>query len=825
MHENYSISAWLIEAMRKSPLWEDNMRNDQSAVNKLIMAAKVSLLLLWSLLTGKIASYLKSSGKPHTTLFGCPQTESAAKAKRMIFNLPHPLDVVDEKSGIRLNIPAVEYYIPPTPDSPDDYNQQGPIRLHFRTQPMLVYPNGGKMGYFYDHNTVCAMIASCRDKLLREVSLYELLNPVTPFKSIQQTCHFFGVSPDPYKPYNQAVGMISESFTPTYDDDEYWENLKKKNPHISETVMIERQLRAILDHDPEVVFREVLSGVSEGFHRQVFTFNNEHGYPVMKVVKRLNYGIGCIFKDYIPFIQMRHNGKPQSRYETLPRPDVQILYNLDKIRKADIVVICPNLEIAGYFQSVNSRVDIAFTAFLCDDLEQVDFSPLKDKEVWLLVVNHSGLSLAEAYINSENLYDYLTDNGKQKELNAVQAEIKYATIPNNIKTTSEYMNFRRSHAKAEIVPGSIIEMTTQEEFVTALENAKREAARKVAASQDQQFWHPVEEGNTEIVSTPSDTKKNEHLFYPFIARGAISYIAGKSGIGKSNLMAAIAACMVNVSQRRPVIFPERCWSGRRPNNGYDRPKLLQLDFESGQGGIKRREKDFVDPFLPDDKTERELCKANYIVEDLLNDSTNYAEEAYFEDLCRLIDNAADKGMKGQPVDVLIIDTYQSFVHERDCDHWVLKKLLDRYPNMAIVVLHHLDDEGHFVGQQSKKRVAQATVYLTRDKKDKKEKTDKKDDEKAVDPAHTPNMHDPFHVQIKNIKLPHVLEDEEMFEARFDENSRFVVILPVRSKAQMVKVIKDGFGDSISATELAHMLGMGEEKLNKFLKEAKKEGEK
>ena len=825
MQENNFLSAWLSEAMRKSPLWEDNLRNDQSGVNRLIMLVKASLLLFWSLETGKIASYLKSSGKPHTTLFGHPRTESKSDAKKMIFDLPAPLDVFDEKSGIRLNVPAVEYYIAPTPDTPDEYNQQGPLRLYFRTQPILVYPHG-RVGLYYDHELVCNMIAACRDKLLREVPLYELFNPITPYKSIPQTCDFFGVSPAPYKPYDKAVGMICESFTPGYDDDEYWENLKNQNPHISETVMIERQLRAILDRDPDVVFREILSKVSEGFHKQAFSFNDEDGVPVMKVIKQINYEPGKgLSKSYIPVVQMRHGGKPDSRYETLPLPDMQILFNLDKIRAAEIVVVCPNLELADYLQSVNSRVDIAFTAYLSDDLEQVDFSPLKDKEVWLLVVNHSGLSLAEVYINSEKLYNYLTDNGKQKELNAVQAEIKYAAIPNNIKTTSEYMNFRRSHAKAEIVPGSIIEMTTQEEYAVSLENAKREAARKVAASQDQQFWHPVEEGNTEIVSTPSDTKKNEHLYYPFIARGAISYIAGKSGIGKSNLMAAIAACMVNVSQRRPVIFPERCWSGRRPNNGYDRPKLLQLDFESGQGGIKRREKDFVDPFLPDDKTERELCKANYIVEDLLNDSTNYAEEAYFEDLCRLIDNAADKGMKGQPVDVLIIDTYQSFVHERDCDHWVLKKLLDRYPNMAIVVLHHLNDEGHFVGQQSKKRVAQATVYLTRDKKDKKEKTDKKDDEKAVDPAHTPNMHDPFHVQIKNIKLPHVLEDEEMFEARFDENSRFVVILPVRSKAQMVKVIKDGFGDSISATELAHMLGMGEEKLNRYLKEAKKENNK
>jgi len=812
MSEKIFPSAWLIEAMKKKPLWEDNVKVDQSRVNRLIMVAKVSLLLLWSALTGKIASYLKSSGKPHNNIWGDPKIESQTDAQRMIFDLPHPLDVVDEKTGIQLDTPAEEYYIAPSPDAPDEYNQRGPIRLFFRLMPQLIHPNANAGCRRNSYNLMCNMVTACRDKLLREVSLYEFFNPITPNKSIPQTCHFFGVSPAPYAPYNKAVGMICESFTPSYDDEEYWEDLKKQNPHISETVMIERQLRAILDHDPDVVFREILSKVSEGFHRQVFTFNDADGFPIMKVVKLMNYDLGRgLTKSYIPIVQMRQAGKPDSQYETLPLPDKQILFNLDKISNAEIIVVCSNFEIADYLQSVNSRGDIAFTAFLSDDLEHVDFSPLKDKEVWLLVVNHSGLSLAEAYINSEKLYNYLTDKGKQKELNAVQAEIKYADIPSEIKTLHEYMDFRRSHARASITPGSIIEMTTREEFDTALETAKREAARKVAASQDQQFWAP-EENNTETASIPVDTKKNEHLFYPFIARGAISYIAGESGIGKSNLIASIAACIVNISQRRPEIFPERCWSGCKVNNGYDRLKILHLDYESGRGGIKKREMDFVDSYLPDDKTERQLCKDNYIVEDLSTDSTNYAEESHFEDLCRLIESKANEGIQGQPVDILIIDTFQSFVHERDCDHWVLKKLLDRYPNLAIVVLHHLEN-GKFVGLKAKKRIAQATVYLTRDK----------EDEKKTVPAHTPNMHDPFKVEIENLKLPHAQEDEEVFVAKFDEHNRFVVIDPIRSKAQMIRRIQDSLG--YDKEKLASLLGMGEEKLNKYLSEAKKEGKK
>ena len=106
MSEKNILSAWLSEAMKKHPFWEDNVKVDQSRVSRLIMVAKVSLLLLWSALTGKIASYLKSRGKPHVDVWGRPLKESQADAQKMIFDLPHPLDVVDEKSGIRLNIPA-----------------------------------------------------------------------------------------------------------------------------------------------------------------------------------------------------------------------------------------------------------------------------------------------------------------------------------------------------------------------------------------------------------------------------------------------------------------------------------------------------------------------------------------------------------------------------------------------------------------------------------------------------------------------------------------------------------------------------------------------
>ena len=792
---------------------EDNVPCDQSKINQLILRVKMAFLIFIMALGGKISSYLKSRGKAHVTIFGRPLVEKDYVARRIIFDLPRPLEIFDPETKNRFMVPAQEFYLAPSPDAPDEYRQTGPFRLRFKIPPKLWME--WRHCEYYDYDVICDMIHRSQIKFLQETDWFTLLQPITPYKGIGSTAHFFGVLPIPYAPYDKALGsMKPESFLPT-DDHEYWANLKKANPALGEASLIETELRGIVNNT-NPLFRDVYSARIED-SKQVFTFNDEYGYPVMKVIKRYDYKVTGTTKEYVPVTVWRHNGKPDNSYQVLPRSDKQILFNLDKIVNTDLIVFCPDLEIADALQKFDQDGDVAYTTLLCDVNSQVDISPVKKKSIRLLAINHSGLSLAEVYDDVQELYNFLIENMISDDIGVIQAEVVYPPAPRDFSSLAEQMSYHRSHKKPTIIPESIIELTDPEEIGEMFDRAEDEVIRKKLSVNDRQFWSEQDVESTEANTSEENVVKNEHIFYPFIARGAISYLAGESGIGKSNLIASIVAGTVNVSQRRPEIFPERCWSACKINNGYKRPKFLHLDFESGQGGIKKRERDFVDPYLPDDKNEREHCKANYIVKDLLNDSTNYAEEANFEDLCRMIDNAANEGEKGQPVDVLIIDTFQSFVHERDCDHWVLKTLLERYPNMAIVVLHHLE-KGEFVGLKAKKRIAQATVYLTRVPK---EKTDK-DDKENIDQTHTATLHDPFTVQIKNLKLPHVLEDEEIFEAVFDEKSRFIVCHPTRTKAQMVRAIRDGFGDSISKKELANMLGMGEEKLDNYLSEAKNE---
>ena len=125
------------EMLNKAIRSEDNVPCDQSWINQIILRVKMAFLIFIMALSGKIRSYLKSSGKPHVTIFGYPLHEKEYEAQRIILDLPHPLDVYDPETKNRFRYPVGEFYLAPTPDSPDDYQQTGPFRLYLRLRPQL----------------------------------------------------------------------------------------------------------------------------------------------------------------------------------------------------------------------------------------------------------------------------------------------------------------------------------------------------------------------------------------------------------------------------------------------------------------------------------------------------------------------------------------------------------------------------------------------------------------------------------------------------------------------------------------------------------------
>ena len=802
------------ELLNKAIRSEDNVPRDQSGINQLILRLKMAFLIFIMALSGKIRSYLKSSGKPHVTIFGRPLYEKDYESQRIIFDLPRPLEVYDPETKNHLRYPVTEFYLAPSPDSLDEFKQTGPFRLHFKHAPELWLD--WRHRYYYDSEIVNTLIQKCRDQFLRETDWFTLLQPHTPYKGIGNTAHYFGVLPLPYAPYNTAIGsMRPESFLLT-DDDAYWTDMKNQHPSLGEASLIERELQGIIN-GTNPSFRDVYSTKIEDC-QQVFDFKDEYGYPVMKVIKQYDYKVTGTTKSYIPVTQWNQSGKPDSSYQILPLPGKQPLFNLDKIVNADQIVFCPDLEIADALQKLNQDDNVAYTTFLCDDVNsQVDISPVKKKSIRLLAINHSGLTLAEAYIETQKLYNYFTENKIGTDIGVIQAEVSYPAAPRDFNSIAQFMEYHRNHQKPYIRPGSLIVMDTEDQFREMVNSAKVEIERKANESQDKPFWAP-EEVKVKVVEEEKTNPANRELIRTIAARGCITYISGATHIGKSNFIAALCACAVNISQRKPEFLSERCWTVCKTGSKYKRLKIVHCDLENGQAGIDQREIDFVDPYMPDDPEERKACKANYIVKDLLSDPIDYSAESHFQDLCKMInDCVANEGEKDQPVDILVIDTYWSFVHENDTKFDVFRKLLAVYPDMAIIVLHHLNADGKSYGRQDKDFGASVVLYMER-----------------PDCSEVKDLHEPFQIRVgtKN-RLTHLAVDLEPFSAQLDDKGHFVVFEPKTTKAETIKALKEGYKSrnkdgktvAINDRELADRLGMGIEKLKKYLNEKQEGNEK
>ena len=95
----------------------------------------------------------------------------------------------------------------------------------------------------------------------------------------------------------------------------------------------------------------------------------------------------------------------QDKIFCMPLPqEQQPLYNLDLLLKpeTEIVILTDSVELADSNQR-NAPVGVVFTSFICspERYEQVDWTPLEEKEIYYLVSNHSGTAMEFAILIAE----------------------------------------------------------------------------------------------------------------------------------------------------------------------------------------------------------------------------------------------------------------------------------------------------------------------------------------------------------------------------------------------------------------------------------------
>ena len=760
----------LIDILNGFQSGDDNVKIDQSQSNALILNTKMALLLESSVYNGNIVNYLKCKGTEY--ILPCVEDQGWAMEYHKLKN-----ESVCHELRFRI--------------CKDDPEATFGIKVLVGRNL-----NNGSINWLPDTNFTKGY--------LHHLTLFRLFNYITPYKSIKATAHFFGVQPLPFAPINTGLHMFRSTifFDTTESDARYWTEQKKMYPCYNEATLIERDLRDIIANKPDQECDTIYSSVIEHHFKQVFDYKDRNGLTIMKMIKKFDYNPTGVTKSYIPLTQWMKHGDANDRLLTMPLPKEQPLYNLDLIEDADYVVICPNLDIADQLQRQSRYTNVVFTSFVCDSVNQVDFSPIRERQIVLLVMNHSGLALEDVYLDAFKLYKHLAEHEKIKEesLCIIQAAVRFYAS-NQFSKLGDYMKDRRDHHKPEIEDGSLKLIESKEEFDAVLEDVKATIAKRQEA--DIPFWRDKNAASETPDVPVMENKCGEELVRNLIYRGEITFINGAKGIGKSNLITSLCASMVNPSMRKKIVFPERWWTCCKCDVGS--LKVVHLDFENGKAVINDRMKIFAAPYLPDINGDIGECRRNYIVKDMLNEASDLSDVSNYGHLCELLDDIKDNdGTPGQDIDVLVIDTYSGFVNKRDNNYDSILRLRKDYPNMAIVVLHHLNDRGTMRGNKAKGFSASVILKMERP---------------GVDAA---TLETPFNISFEESPRHHILQqDLAPFKGVFKEGL-FVVDMEDAeySENKSLHELYDAYKKSgKTKSEIAALLGMCESSLENKLKQA------
>lgn len=522
------------------------------------------------------------------------------------------------------------------------------------------------------------------------------------------------------------INFKSRTFRQDYFNDQLKSNESQgfevfceKNPNFNEEDLVRSELgRFIYEHKRSIGLIPEFDKYY-GPIKQVYSFMNEHNETEMKVVKLFEPKNQS--KVFVPVTSWVVNCLSKKQYRCVPLlAKKQILYNLNLIEKKSTsrIIIADSIEIADANQETDSD-DTVWTSFICEheQYDQVDWEPLKEnKEIFLLVTNHSNINLAEAYIKVYKLASFLKEKIKL-ELKFIQVQIDY---PNGKNFRFESISDIRMHVvehQPRITPNSVFIMDSFDEFEKC-----HEKAVESLQTRPRQFWEREIPDCSVVEQHDSKNKPREAIpfvFRPVILRGKVTVGHGSSGIGKTRFFLSMCASIVSGNQ----FIIGKSWntvakstdksSGK---SGYKYRKVLYLDFESSQGDIPSLQSDFVDPYITGD--DRERCKQNFVIKVLGADAIDYSEKNHHQKIIDMIDNTENnEGEKGQPLDLVVFDTYTSFVKNDHASAWnrceeLLKKITGR--GIAVLLIAHTrENDKEVTGSIKKIQMCESEIVLSR----------------------------------------------------------------------------------------------------------------
>ena len=602
-------------------------------------------------------------------------------------------------------------------------------------------------------------------------SLYSLLQKEARHKGLAATENHFGIKPN--QPFGSFKLNKNHFVNVPFSEDLY--NDKIKEGFLYEEA-IQWGLHKWYTHKfPNKILQNEVTGFEKhpanNFY-QIFDFVNSCNQTMMQAIKiYLKQFNGTLVKTYLPLTQWFWKEHNCDFRATVGLPDKQIFMHLPQIAQAQTVVICPTMEDAVALQRDTPTDEIAFTAFIPGEINctNIDFVPLRDKNIKILISNSDGVSLAEAYKDAEWLYYWLRNEESFSEISFIQREVVFP-LYSNVSDLEDLVAAHRSQ-KPVVIEESVQEFS-ETEFLERFEAAQAEIVRKAEQNKDFPFW---KKSKTEAASLSEQNKgkiSDKMILRPLVVRGTTILVESTPGMGKSCFATALCA---KIAGSNEPFLEERCFTRCSTPSGRGN-KVAYLVFDAdGESAITEHRNDFARNIGEND--------INFIQLNMAGKSIDYSKEANYNDFVELLSDIRDNhGVKGQPVDVLVIDTLLAFTHNKsNASFEVFTKLNREFPDMALVVIHHLNLNNNTYGGTLATMGPRAIIKLSRTN----EQTEAIGERK-------PTLTDPFTIEIDKFNTNKIPEDGESFEVVLDENNNFVVVNSIRSQKEMRKLLLSGY---------------------------------
>ena len=699
--------------------------------------------------------------------------------------------------------------------------------------------NGAKFFVFWDITSYCvdpdpkyayAPVLVWRENFLRpdvaecKMSLFRLLQTCpnkVDYHGLEETLHFFK------SPYNSfgPICVGSRFSIRRFPELRPVEKLKG----ISLEQAFQNDLYYFLQHGFPDPSNTICEPPESKWFIGAIDFCNEYGIVNLKLMSLLYPQDGTLKICHVPITHWCvRNGELKRHPSCLPNkivegyplvschstnyilpvamPGKQPLLHLNRVVDAETVVICATPKNAVALQKANSNKSVVFTGFVCDpgQYQEVDWSPVKGRSVWIEVANHNGLTLAEAYTEALGLYEYLMDVVKVEDFHFLQRAIEYPPM-DGVRNVDDLVNANRANPP-HVIDGSIREYD-EAEFQVMVEKAQAEIARRATAMNDVAFWNDklqVEAGPVKD-NKPTGKVTDKVIFRPFIVAGMTTLISGAPGVGKSCIKTAICASIAGSPRK---FLEGRFWTRCTPADGHQY-KVVDLVFDSDGGeAIADHRRDFASDIGEND--------VNYFQKDMSGDTMNYMESENYTAFEKLLDDIeAHEGVPGQRIDVLCIDTLLAFSHEaRDLRkvNEVFKRLNHDRPHMATILIHHLNPrDKQAIGGVRVLTGVRAHVMIDR--------TDEQ--MKAIPKGRLPLLSDPFTVSFGKGSIIKIAEDGETFAVRLEEGNVFAIAdkedqETVRARR---KAIVDGYvKQELTQPEIARLFGVSDRTIRNWINE-------